>query len=76
MNHSGKLYEKIVTFGKVAPPAVYRHQDAALFGSILAFLPPPASHLVNHARDVLAPAGNAVVIARIQTHLDLQWMYF
>ena len=46
---------------KVAPPAVYRHQDAALFGSILAFLPPPAGDLVNHTKmgfDSIAISGH------------------
>ncbi len=46
---------------KAAPPAVYRHQDAALFGSILAFLPPPASDLVNSAKmgfDSIAISGH------------------
>ncbi len=46
---------------KVAPPAVYRHQDAALFGSILGFLPPPASDLVNSAKmgfDSIAISGH------------------
>ncbi len=32
---------------RVNPPAVYRHVDAALFGSILAFLPEPAKDLVS-----------------------------
>lgn len=46
---------------RVRPPAVYRHQDAALFGSILAFLPPPASDLVNVAKmkfDSIAISGH------------------
>jgi histidine decarboxylase len=46
---------------KVGPPAVYRHQDAALFGSILGFLPPPASDLVNSAKmgfDSIAISGH------------------
>lgn len=46
---------------KVGPPAVYRHQDAALFGSILGFLPPPASDLVNRSKmgfDSLAISGH------------------
>ncbi|MBM4314399.1 MAG: aminotransferase class V-fold PLP-dependent enzyme [Deltaproteobacteria bacterium] len=46
---------------RVRPPAVYRHQDAALFGSILAFLPPPASDLVNSAKmkfDSIAISGH------------------
>jgi histidine decarboxylase len=46
---------------KAGPPAVYRHQDAALFGSILAFLPPPASDLVNSAKmgfDSIAISGH------------------
>lgn len=46
---------------KVNPPAVYRHQDAALFGSILAFLPAPASDLVNSAKmgfDSIAISGH------------------
>lgn len=46
---------------KVAPPAVYRHLDAALFGSILAFLPAPASDLVNSEKmgfDSIAISGH------------------
>jgi len=46
---------------KAGPPAVYRHQDAALFGSILGFLPPPASDLVNSAKmgfDSMAISGH------------------
>lgn len=46
---------------KVAPPAVHRHLDAALFGSILGFLPPPASDLVNSAKmgfDSIAISGH------------------
>lgn len=46
---------------KVGPPAVYRHQDAALFGSILGFLPPPASDLVNSGKmgfDSIAISGH------------------
>ncbi|PTN31465.1 aminotransferase class V-fold PLP-dependent enzyme [Desulfonatronum sp. SC1] len=46
---------------KAGPPAVYRHQDAALFGSILGFLPPPASDLVNSAKmgfDSIAISGH------------------
>lgn len=46
---------------EVNPPAVYRHLDAALFGSILAFLPAPASDLVNRTNmhfDSIAISGH------------------
>ncbi len=46
---------------RVNPPAVYRHLDAALFGSILAFLPEPAKTLVNSAKmhfDSIALSGH------------------
>ncbi len=46
---------------RVKPPAVYRHQDAALFGSILGFMPAPASDLVNSGKmrfDSIAISGH------------------
>ena len=46
---------------RVKPPAVYRHLDAALFGSILGFLPAPACDAVNSQKmhfDSIAISGH------------------